>query len=520
MKLEILDDTTLRGLAPSKLIAHITTVQRFIDQASAYQQRLITLAEQHKTARSVGDINIADTLVRETGISHRRARHAQRQARTIARQPEVADALATGAINTDQAESIARAKVTNTTRRELLQNAIGGEPTDVTRRRAIEAEAAERDETPEERFIRQRAARFLRFYGNRDGMVCMNAALDPENGARLKAKITAFANRMWRNDKHLPTNKRRTPQQREIDALCAATNTPTTTKPTPPTTPHNTNTTSHNENGTGNSHDDDSHNDDVDADVDAELWADFNNHGKRVVPVLRVSTSLEALRDGLHQANLLNHNQDGVTSGVTDSGEWLPVGTLRRLACDAEIIPTVLNGKSRIIDVGRRTRIINEALRCVLTERDQGCIWPGCEAPPSRCDAHHIQHWADGGPTEADNLALLCHRHHILLHEAQPQTPTHQQRQLENTQTRRHPHYTHSTTPHYTHSTTHHNNSSTTHHNNSSTTHHNNSSTTHHNNSSTTTHNNSSTTHHNIHGRTTKEPTEPNTCNHCCYKKR
>ena len=87
------------------------------------------------------------------------------------------------------------------------------------------------------------------------------------------------------------------------------------------------------------------------------------------------------------------------------------------MACDAEIIPTVLNSKGRVIDVGRRTRRVSEALRCVLIARDGGCVWPGCDAPPSRCDAHHIKHWADGGLTNADNLALLCHRHHILLHE-------------------------------------------------------------------------------------------------------
>ena len=67
--------------------------------------------------------------------------------------------------------------------------------------------------------------------------------------------------------------------------------------------------------------------------------------------------------------------------------------------------------------MGRRTRRVSEALRCVLIARDGGCVWPGCDAPPSRCDAHHIKHWANGGLTNADNLALLCHRHHILLHE-------------------------------------------------------------------------------------------------------
>jgi HNH endonuclease len=49
--------------------------------------------------------------------------------------------------------------------------------------------------------------------------------------------------------------------------------------------------------------------------------------------------------------------------------------------------------------------------------RDRGCAFPGCGAPPSHCDAHHIKHWADGGETSLKDLALLCRRHHRLVHE-------------------------------------------------------------------------------------------------------
>ena len=126
----------------------------------------------------------------------------------------------------------------------------------------------------------------------------------------------------------------------------------------------------------------------------------------RPLPLLRISTSLDDLKDGLHRA------------GITDSGDHLSAQTLRRLACDAQIIPVVLNSKSRVIDVGRRTRVISEALRIAVIHRDEHCVWPGCAAPPDRCDCHHVEHWINGGPTNLDNLALLCHRHHILLHEA------------------------------------------------------------------------------------------------------
>ncbi len=502
MRLEVLSDTALRQLEPARLMALITHVQRFIDKAVAYQRRLIAVAESQRAARAVGDACVADSLVRNTGMSRGAARRASRQAKIIAAQPEVASALACGNINTDQAEAIARADVGDQTRRELVATAAS-EGTDATRERAAAAEIAARNETPEQRFMRQHANRFLRFYNNREGMVCLEGALDPDSGARLKAKVSAIANRMWRTDKQQPPSRRRRPEQRDIDALCAATSQPPRPRPTSrasraersqgpgfrtpderqsdgqpdrsvavtsepggqhasrsasrpegPQRPSSCGTEPSNtkrghatggapQTGAGEASDGtavdaasdetvgrhldtgsderasthlDTENDETGgrhldtedlecADLDDVGWADYDNEGKRVVPVLRVSTSLDALRDGLQRA------------GITDSGQSLSAATVRRLACDAEIIPTVLNGKGRVIDVGRRTRRVSEALRCVLIARDGGCVWPGCDTPPSRCDAHHVKHWADGGPTNADNLALLCHRHHILLHE-------------------------------------------------------------------------------------------------------
>ena len=68
-----------------------------------------------------------------------------------------------------------------------------------------------------------------------------------------------------------------------------------------------------------------------------------------------------------------------------------------------------------ILDVGRKTRTISPALRRALTDRDRGCRFPGCRS--TRCDAHHVKHWADGGATSLDNTLLLCRFHHRLVHE-------------------------------------------------------------------------------------------------------
>jgi hypothetical protein len=91
--------------------------------------------------------------------------------------------------------------------------------------------------------------------------------------------------------------------------------------------------------------------------------------------------------------------------------------SLRRLTCDAAIIPMVLGSESEVLDVGRKTRTIPAAVRRALEHRDGGCTWRGCTAPASWTDAHHIVHWADGGETALYNLVLLCRRHHTATHE-------------------------------------------------------------------------------------------------------
>lgn len=77
-----------------------------------------------------------------------------------------------------------------------------------------------------------------------------------------------------------------------------------------------------------------------------------------------------------------------------------------------------MRGRSEILDMGRKTRLVTPAQRRALAIRDEGFVFPTCDRPESWCDAHHLEHWArDEGPTDLDNLALLCRRHHVLVHE-------------------------------------------------------------------------------------------------------
>jgi hypothetical protein len=97
----------------------------------------------------------------------------------------------------------------------------------------------------------------------------------------------------------------------------------------------------------------------------------------------------------------------------------LPVSskTIERLACDSSIARVLLDSESVVIDVGRSKRVVSEPGRRALAARDGHCRWPECDRPTSRSAAHHVVHWIHGGSTDLDNLILLCHRHHWMVHE-------------------------------------------------------------------------------------------------------
>ncbi|HSN42509.1 MAG TPA: DUF222 domain-containing protein [Propionibacteriaceae bacterium] len=105
-------------------------------------------------------------------------------------------------------------------------------------------------------------------------------------------------------------------------------------------------------------------------------------------------------------------------AGLIGDGHELSAGELRRLCCEAELIPVVLGGGSQILDVGRTDRLVTPAIRTALIRRDRGCIFPGCDVPTQQCEAHHILPWWAGGTTALSNFVLLCHQHHALLEPA------------------------------------------------------------------------------------------------------
>jgi Domain of unknown function (DUF222)/HNH endonuclease len=101
-----------------------------------------------------------------------------------------------------------------------------------------------------------------------------------------------------------------------------------------------------------------------------------------------------------------------------EHGPSIPVETVRRLACDASLFRVFESEHGQPLDVGRKTRSIPPAIRRALNTRDGGCRFPGC-THQRYVDAHHIEHWVDGGQTKLSNLVTLCRLHHRLVHEGE-----------------------------------------------------------------------------------------------------
>lgn len=118
-----------------------------------------------------------------------------------------------------------------------------------------------------------------------------------------------------------------------------------------------------------------------------------------------VTTSLDTLRDGLGSA-------------VLDTGEPISPAQARRMACAADLIPAVLGTDSHPLDLGRANRLFTPAQRVALNLRDQGCTAEHCDRPPAWTEAHHDTPWSQGGPTDLGNARLLCAFHHQRIHDS------------------------------------------------------------------------------------------------------
>ena len=141
--------------------------------------------------------------------------------------------------------------------------------------------------------------------------------------------------------------------------------------------------------------------------VESLLAACSGGAGGERVPSMIVLCDVETLRSGLHANSVCE----------TDDGTAVPVDVMRRLACEADMLPVVLNGRGEALDAGRAQRLATPAQRAALRTMHRTCIGPTCSVPFEDCEIHHVIPWEQGGLTNLDNLAPLCTHDHRLVHE-------------------------------------------------------------------------------------------------------
>jgi uncharacterized protein DUF222 len=222
---------------------------------------------------------------------------------------------------------------------------------------AAVVKAAAAPEDAEERAAKQRANQKLNISRTFDGMYRLDAWLDTETGAEISAAIDAFTRKRDPNLSILddPIGARRAEALRQMARHAMA-------------------------------------------------HADSCNGNASPRHSLIVATSYEALANGIGSADIQDHGP-------------ITASAARRLACEYNIIPAVLGTNSEVLDLGIPNRLANARQRFHIALRDGGCLFPGCDRPSMGCDAHHREHWLDGGPTAEHNLDSFCIFHHHQVHE-------------------------------------------------------------------------------------------------------
>ncbi|WP_246155240.1 HNH endonuclease signature motif containing protein [Saccharopolyspora hirsuta] len=287
--------------------------------------------------------------------------------------PATAEAIASGAITAQHARVIIdgvqrMAPVNTTAELEQAETLLAGyardhSPHQLARlaervRYYFDQDGAFRAEETQHRI------RELHYGTTADGMTVINARLDRETGAKFRAVLQPLAAPRPTEDGERDP---RTPGQRNADAL--------------------------------------------DALLDIAIVSDRLPRSGGQRPQIAVTIDFDSL------TRTLGSPDGSVLPGtLTATDQPISVENVRRLACDAEVLPVVLGGDDLPLNVGRAERTAPPHLRAALLLRDGTCAFPACDRPPGTPDAHHIESWIDGGGTDLDNLVMLCGHHHRLIH--------------------------------------------------------------------------------------------------------
>ena len=340
-----------------------------------------------------------------TGLALGAAREKVRVARALADLPLLSDAMRRGRVSYSQVRALTRVATPDNERR-LLDFALCAPAAYVERLARAWRRVDLQEDAADERQRHER--RHLDTWVDDDGMVVVRGRLSPEVGAVVRRALEAAADRL-RTDVSPEEAAETSFGQRQADAVGLVAESALAAGLDRGTAGDRYQVVVH---------------------VEAEslqsvagAWASHvsaetpNGEAPRAMvigPAKAITTSAPGAGVPTIPANPTRRLTGHVALEDAD-GLGVSAETARRMACDAGAVVMSHAADGAIRDVGRKTRTIPLALRRALQTRDQQCRFPGCNA--RRCDAHHVRHWADGGPTRLDNLVLLCRRHHRAVHE-------------------------------------------------------------------------------------------------------
>jgi len=319
----------------------------------------------------------ASTTMRSRGrCSQRKANKKVRRAKALNEMPTVVKALDSGDITGEHADALVRA-AEEVSPGEVdasgLADELGGVPADLAARRVREWTRRHRHDDPtQSHHERQRERRKLFIFKGDGDMIVVHGEFDSITGAEIEAEIEAEMNRLFQADGGRGIAEGfRSVQQRRADALhnivCRA--------------------------GVGGSGSD-----------------GVANIGCRTKPAPRHQIVIVA------DAGVVTGQSPDGRSEIVSKGP-IPKSVLSRLACNSELMGMVLSGDGQPLWHGRKFRTATDAQIRALVVRDQGCVV--CDKAPKWCEAHHVVPWQPpgSGPTDIDNLVLLCSHHHHLVHD-------------------------------------------------------------------------------------------------------
>ena len=398
---------------PSSLVAPATHTREELEQlgeeiaalaadlhAGTYRLLVRLRDFDQRDGWNTGFLSCAHWLGWRTGIGPAAAREQVRVARALGQLPRISQAMEQGELSYSKVRALTRIASPETEGEllELARHATAAQVETVVRAwRRVDRNAETEAEGKRHR------GRHLMVYADDDGSYVIRGRLDPEVGALLERALEE-ASRALDEDydpevpvpvaASMPGPERPTVGQRRADALgliaeLALEHHPVVSKaPVPaPSLDESDDSAAPRPLPPGSSQ---------------RARTRLARRAHRVQVVLHVDA--EALRDAA------DSGQSVLAGGVRASAE-----TSRRLCCDATRVVMTHDATGNVLDVGRRTRTVPTPIRRALEYRDRQCRFPGC--PNRLTDAHHVRHWADGGPTKLDNLVLLCRRHHRAVHE-------------------------------------------------------------------------------------------------------